>query len=108
MLGAAWVLSIPAIGLLALLFNKQSVGPGFAALFAGVWIATAVMWALVFNAEYAPIAPANAYMAMAFVLFIGTMFPMVILGEQVRLFFRSPWRYLRPTHSECSDFAPHS
>lgn len=108
MLGAAWVASVPAAGLLVLLFNKQSAGPTFAALFTGVWIATAIMWALVFNAEYASTDPANAYAAMAIVLFIGTAFPLVLLGEQLRLFLRSPGRYLRPTNPECGDLISHS
>jgi len=100
-------LSLPAVGFLCLLFNKQSAGPAFAALFTGVWLATATMWALVFNAEYAPVAPANAYLAMAFVLFIGTVFPLVMLGGQVLLFLRSPLRYLRRADPESGDLVSH-
>ena len=107
MLGAALILSTPAAGLLALLFNKQSAGPVFAVIFTGVWVATATMWALVFNAEHASTDPANAYAAMAIVLFIGTVFPLVMLGEQVLLFLRSPLRYLRRIDSESGDLVSH-
>jgi len=105
--GAALILSTPVVCLLWLLFDKQSVGPAFAAVFTGVCIATATMWALVIKTEYAPFAPVNAYMAMTIVMLVGTAFPLVMLWEQVRLFVHSPWRYLWRADSESGEPISH-